>query len=73
MEPRLGQAPVARTGRRFTEIGGADGSLGTPTGSTTRASGTTASRTERTKRAAATRRAAARASARAQADTAKGA
>jgi formamidopyrimidine-DNA glycosylase len=73
MEPRLGQAPVARTGRRFTEIGGADGSLGTPTGSTTRVSGTSASRTERTKRAAATRRAAARASTGTLPDIAKGA
>ena len=34
MEPRPGQAPVVRTGPRWTEIGGADGSLGTPTGST---------------------------------------
>ena len=69
MEPRLGQAPAIRTGPRWTEIGGGDGSLGTPTGSTRRAAGksssaasTSAARAERTKRAAATRRAAARAS-----------
>src|SRR5512146_2938992 len=37
MEPRPGQQPVLRTGPRWTEIGGADGSLGTPTGSTRRA------------------------------------
>jgi len=63
MEPRLGvrAAAVPRTGPRWTEIGGGDGSLGTPTGSTRRAAGSTASRAERTKRAAATRRAAARA------------
>ena len=51
--------PTIRTGPRWTEIGGGDGSLGTPTGSTTRASGV--SRAERTRRAAATRRAKARA------------
>ena len=51
--------PSIRTGPRWTEIGGGDGSLGTPTGSTTRASGV--SRAERTRRAAATRRAKARA------------
>jgi hypothetical protein len=61
MEPRPGAAPIPRTGPRWTEIGGGDGSLGTPTGSTRRASGSTVSRAERTKRAAATRRAAARA------------
>jgi formamidopyrimidine-DNA glycosylase len=72
MEPRPGQAPVVRTGPRWTEIGGADGSLGTPTGSTRRAAGTsagTSSRAERTKRAAATRRAAARAATGARPDS----
>lgn len=68
MEPRPGQAPVLRTGPRWTEIGGADGSLGTPTGSTTRAAGTSG-RAERTKRAAATRRAAARAATGARPDS----
>ena len=66
MEPRLGTAAVPRTGPRWTEIGGGDGSLGIPTGSTRRAagsSGSSASRAERTRRAAATRRAAVRASA----------
>jgi formamidopyrimidine-DNA glycosylase len=61
MEPRAGASPVLRTGPRWTEIGGGDGSLGTPTGSTWRAAGSSVSRAERTKRAAATRRAAARA------------
>jgi formamidopyrimidine-DNA glycosylase len=51
--------PATRTGPRWTEIGGGDGSLATPTGSTSRASGV--SRAERTRRAAATRRAKARA------------
>jgi hypothetical protein len=75
MEPRLGRAMATptsdgaaggddaaraiRSGPRWTEIGGGDGSLGTPTGSTSRASGV--SRAERTRRAAATRRAQARA------------
>ena len=39
-----GQAPVVRTGPRWTEIGGADGSLGTPTGSTRRGIGSSGSR-----------------------------
>jgi formamidopyrimidine-DNA glycosylase len=69
LEPRRGQAPVIRAGPRWTEIGGADGSLGTPTGSTRRAAGTS-SRAERTKRAAATRRAAARAATTARPDSA---
>jgi formamidopyrimidine-DNA glycosylase len=69
MEPQAGAAPVIRTGPRWTEIGGGDGSLGTPTGSTRRAAGSQASRTERTKRAAATRRAAARAATGARPDT----
>ncbi|MBI2782101.1 MAG: bifunctional DNA-formamidopyrimidine glycosylase/DNA-(apurinic or apyrimidinic site) lyase [Chloroflexi bacterium] len=69
MEPRAGSSSstpegAIRTGPRWTEIGGADGSLGTPTGSTRRAAGAAGSRAERTKRAAATRRAAARAATR---------
>jgi formamidopyrimidine-DNA glycosylase len=63
MEPRIGAVATPRTGPRWTEIGGGDGSLGIATGSTRRASGSSASRAERTKRAAATRRAAARAAA----------
>ena len=54
-------APPFRRGPRWTEIGGADGALGTPTGSTKRAGAV--SRAERTRRAAASRRAAARAAA----------
>lgn len=77
MEPKPGAAPVIRTGPRWTEIGGGDGSLGTPTGSTRRAAGKTAirassspeSRSERTKKAAATRRAAARAATGARPDS----
>ena len=78
MEPKPGSAPAIRTGPRWTEIGGGDGSLGTPTGSTRRASGskgagagssTPGLRAERTKRAAATRRAAARAATGARPDT----
>jgi formamidopyrimidine-DNA glycosylase len=73
------EARAIRTGPRWTEIGGADGSLGTPTGSTSRASGSRRASTrtrsvdasggERTRRAAATRQAAAtrRAAARASA------
>src|SRR5262245_15270950 len=53
MEPPIGSAAAPRTGSRWTEIGGRDGSLGVPTGSTRRASGTRASRAERTRRAAA--------------------
>ena len=67
-----GAAAVPRTGPRWTEIGGGDGSLGTPTGSTRRAAGSTASRAERTKRAAATRRAAARAATGARPDARSG-
>jgi len=64
MEPKIGAKATIRTGPRWTEIGGADGSLGTPTGSTRRASGSRSPiRAEQTKRAAATRRAAARAAA----------
>jgi formamidopyrimidine-DNA glycosylase len=81
MEPRPGSAPAVRTGPRWTEIGGGDGSLGTPTGSTRRAAGSTRyagaaaslSRADRTKRAAATRRAAARAVSGARPDSARGA
>jgi formamidopyrimidine-DNA glycosylase len=68
MEPKPGRAAVPRTGSRWTEIGGGDGSLGIPTGSTVRAAGQGASRPDRagraaaTRKAAATRRAAARAS-----------
>jgi len=58
-EATSGERPGIRRGPRWTEIGGVDGSLGTPTGSTSRASGV--SRAERTRRAAATRRAQARA------------
>ena len=69
MEPKLGARAAIRTGPRWTEIGGADGSLGTPTGSTRRAAGRAGGgvagkapgRADQTKRAAATRRAAARA------------
>jgi formamidopyrimidine-DNA glycosylase len=83
MEPRPGRSAAGgnttavRGGPRWTEIGGGDGSLGTPTGSTRRAAGrpisreAQAARTERTKRAAATRRAAARAAAGQQADVAR--
>ena len=53
--------PAPRRGPRWSEIGGVDGSLGTPTGSTKRVAGI--SRAERTRRAAETRRAAARAAA----------
>lgn len=53
MEPKPGLPAVPRTGPRWTEIGGRDGSLGTPTGSTRRAAAT--------RQAAATRRATARA------------
>ena len=70
MEPKPGRASVVRTGPRWTEIGGADGSLGTPTGSTKRAAGsgrgrgsgkgTAPGRAEATRAAAATRRAKAR-------------
>jgi formamidopyrimidine-DNA glycosylase len=73
MEPKGGAPTVLRTGPRWTEIGGADGVLGAPTGSTRRAAGTTATRTERTKRAAATRRAAARAVSGTRADSTQGA
>jgi hypothetical protein len=81
IEPRPGAAPAIRTGPRWTEIGGGDGSLGIPTGSTRRAAGarssasggTSESRSERTKRAAATRRAAARAVTGARPDMARGA
>ena len=82
MEPKPGGSPAPRTGPRWTEIGGIDGSLGTPTGSTRRAcgsrvagsgwAGTQSSRAERTKRAAATRRAQARAAAGARPDVSDG-
>jgi formamidopyrimidine-DNA glycosylase len=65
-----GESDAIRTGPRWTEIGGLDGSLGTATGSTRRAAAV--SRAERTRRAAATRRAQARASANAAADPATG-
>jgi formamidopyrimidine-DNA glycosylase len=71
MEPRPGTRPILRTGPRWTEIGGADGSLGTPTGSTRRAAGSIGTggaatgrapgRAAATRQAAATRRAKARA------------
>jgi formamidopyrimidine-DNA glycosylase len=71
--PGEGLGPI-RTGPRWTDIGGADGSLGTPTGSTRRAAAGArrrdeptrderARRASATRQAAATRRAAARASA----------
>jgi formamidopyrimidine-DNA glycosylase len=73
MEPKMGRAAVPRTGPRWTEIGGGDGSLGTPTGSTKRAAGSgrakaagsgrsaAPGRADATRAAAATRRAKARA------------
>jgi formamidopyrimidine-DNA glycosylase len=88
MEPKPGRRSIVaggveaalRPGPRWTEIGGGDGSLGTPTGSTRRAAGRprsagrphpAATGEERTRRAAATRQAAAtrRAAARASAAT----
>jgi formamidopyrimidine-DNA glycosylase len=68
MEPKSGRRFVAdeseiRRGPRWTEIGGSDGALGIPTGSTRRAAGAGRhGRAEQTRKAAATRRAAARAS-----------
>jgi formamidopyrimidine-DNA glycosylase len=71
MEPKPGRRAAApggndrRKGPRWTEIGGHDGALGVPTGSTRRAAGRSTSRmarAEQTRKAAATRRAAARAS-----------
>jgi formamidopyrimidine-DNA glycosylase len=75
MEPKPGRRFVAddgselRRGPRWTEIGGSDGALGIPTGSTRRAAGGGGNagarrmgRAEQTRKAAATRRAAARAS-----------
>jgi hypothetical protein len=69
MEPKPGRRFVAedgseiRRGPRWSEIGGSDGALGIPTGSTRRAAGPgRIGRAEQTRKAAATRRAAARAS-----------
>jgi hypothetical protein len=54
MEPRRsGRATDRRTGAALDEIGGRGRRLGTPTGSTRRAAGTTAARTERTEARAA--------------------
>src|SRR6185295_6001320 len=58
MEPRIGSPSVPRTGPRWSEIGGGDGSLGIATGSTRRAAGAPAAAGSRASRADRTRRAA---------------